>query len=196
MFKNFTTKEECYWLGFLYADGMIRNDKSRNCFITRIHLSSVDEVHAQKFNDFIDGKFYKYSNKVIVQRYDKYLYDLLVKYGLKPNKSLLDLHIPNIPTPLIPNFILGYFDGDGCITNSDGQSKFVLCNGNPQLLHDISIILKDIIGTQQNIYKCAKNTYQYQVRGNRKTNKLYKYLYNDSCLYLNRKKELWDEFRS
>ncbi len=196
MFSNFTTEEECYWLGFIYADGTMIHYTNRNAYVVRIHCSNLDFKHIEKFSIFVNKPIYKYDKSCIVQLYDSKLYHKLQDLGLCPNKSKKSINLPLLPESMMPHFIRGYFDGDGCITNSDGQSKFVLTNGHPKLLEDISYILFNIIDSKQKIYSYPQNTYQLQVRGNIKTSKVYDYLYNQSSIFLERKKNKWDKYRS
>ncbi|MBC8427393.1 MAG: hypothetical protein H8D97_00730 [Proteobacteria bacterium] len=52
-FNNIDTKEKAYWLGFIYADGSVSQENSKDKRL-EIGLSSKDEKHLQKFADIFD----------------------------------------------------------------------------------------------------------------------------------------------
>src|SRR5699024_3897298 len=60
-FDEIDTEEKAYWLGFLYADGCVRED--RGCF--RLGLQARDVRHLEKFRESLDSNHpIKESNKV------------------------------------------------------------------------------------------------------------------------------------
>jgi len=133
-FEKIDTNLKAYWLGFLYADGCVRNIKSG--YVLKIKLSEIDEGHLFSFLNHIysnqkelrtetskfrgkNGKEYQSTGKVLLVNSKKIVKDL-IKIGCYQNKTK-NIEFPMIEEGLIPSFILGYFDGDGCITQ--GKSK-------------------------------------------------------------------------
>ena len=114
-FEVIDTEEKAYWLGFIYADGY-HNEKYHSIKIT---LKTSDYEHLLKFNKAIDGNLtLKIDNKgagcKIIVTCKKMSEDILDKGVMqcKSNKIIF----PNfISKELMPHFIRGYFDGDGCI---------------------------------------------------------------------------------
>lgn len=106
--------------------------------------------------------------------------------NITPNKSLtLDPHVE-----LTPNFILGYFDGDGCIRNSSETQVRYECNitcGSKKFIDRIKEIL-DSNGIYSIIYKHTDSE-AYKIRIDRKdeSRKFYKFLYRDKVTCLSRK---------
>ena len=79
-----------------------------------------------------------YKNSAKLQYTDRHTYDNLIKYGVLEDKSHKDFHMPNIPNEYINSFILGYFDGDGCITiKSTGYSVVSICCNSKIFLEEI-----------------------------------------------------------
>ena len=57
-----------------------------------------------------------YKNSIKLSVTNKGMYEDLVSHGMVENKSHSEYHFPQIPKEFYNSFILGYFDGDGCIT--------------------------------------------------------------------------------
>ena len=112
-FKNIDSKEKAYWLGFIYADGSVKN----NTLIVQIkdynHLESfrnaiafdgpIKVVHGSGYNP--DAIHYRLN--VCRKEFVQPILDL-GRY----NSSMV---FPDIPDELIKSFIVGYFDGDGSV---------------------------------------------------------------------------------
>lgn len=124
-FKDFNEKS-CYWAGFIMADGNIHT-KRRSLSIA---LSSVDKDHLIKFKNDIEftgpvsdykGFDKKYNTDINYSKINvngKWFADDLEKnFNIIPNKTHNTI-FPKIPEEFIPEFIRGYFDGDGCLTKS------------------------------------------------------------------------------
>ena len=125
-FNLINTKEKAYLLGLICADGWVAKGGSRG---RPNVLGLAFQVKDQELIEFaikqIGGNKQArvVKNSVQVTFNSVKLVDRLMEYGIVPNKSLT-LNIENvikqakIPKELIPSFLLGYFDGDGCITSS------------------------------------------------------------------------------
>lgn len=108
-----------YVLGFFAADGnMIRNRRGAHFIafysndkimlrMVRIVMNSNHKISARHFKPG-HGRSYQ------MQIGSKELFHDLLKLGLTPAKSRT-LRFPIIPKKYLPQFILGYFDGDGCV---------------------------------------------------------------------------------
>jgi len=105
-----------YVTGWIYADGTLR--KNRYQFKIASNDSSVLQniKGILKSNHKIREEPRKDRNiitKVLVID-SKPLYTQLKKIGLTPNKSKL-MRLPQIPNEFFPDFLRGYFEGDGSI---------------------------------------------------------------------------------
>ena len=113
-FSCIDTEEKAYWLGFLYADGNVRENK------ISLELAVKDKEHLEKFNQFMEKEkdILTSGHRVRCLFMDKKVYQDLVNLGVVPNKSLI-LKFPNynqVPKNLIRHFIRGYVDGDGSLS--------------------------------------------------------------------------------
>ena len=70
------------------------------------------------------------------------MYNRLLELGIYEDKSHKDFVIPNIKESLINSFILGYFDGDGCITiKSTGYASISICCNSRIFLESVQSYL-------------------------------------------------------
>lgn len=109
------TDEGYYWAGFLFGDGSVDN----NCKI-QVCLSIKDIEHLIKLSNFIFDKNFvrSYETRCHLQINDKNICSNLRKFGIIPNKTQNSLlRIPN--ENFIKDFIRGYFDADGWITEKE-----------------------------------------------------------------------------
>lgn len=202
-FNVIDTEEKAYWLGFIYADGYLGKDNTLS-----IALADKDVDHLRKFAQFMEcnenyikNKVQKYNNKeyfsVRLDLCHQQLAQDLQKLGVHPAKSL-DLVFPSIdavPISLQNHFIRGYFDGDGCIMTKEtsNQKLQVSLAGTESFLKSVQESSKTI---DKNLikHKCSKNPIYYLKLKILSSIKFLSYLYTDSTIYLQRKKNLWDNF--
>jgi hypothetical protein len=119
------TEESAYWLGFIYADGCIKPE--HNALVVEVQLGDKD--HLLRLQSAIGGSFKQYKRpSVILQVNSKKMYKDLLHWGVTPRKSLT-CTFPELEEHLIPHFIRGYVDGDGCIYKYDLNRK----RGKPKI---------------------------------------------------------------
>lgn len=180
------TPESAYWAGFIAADGCITGETLKIC------LSYKDIEHLEKFKKFLQ------STHKISSNTDKYYRaeigfkniqineDLEYNYNITPKKSLI-YEMPLLPEEVLPHFVRGYFDGDGCICesfsnkNSKTATLYTTIVGSKLLIPE----LYNIIGIKGSIQeKSTTKTIKYC------TNSSYKfleYIYKDPVEFLDRK---------
>lgn len=189
-FNLIDTSEKAYWLGFLYADGY--NDEQHGAI--SLSLKADDKNHVQKFIDAID---YESNVKISLVNlnyrdapYEKasvYLRDAemsndLARLGCIQNKSL-KLFFPDIDNNLLPDFIRGYFDGDGCICKTKNGyaisfvGTFSMIQGIKQHLN-----LKNKILTRKNVFTLS-------IGSKIEIENFINMIYNNPSIYLDRKYE-------
>lgn len=127
-FENINSKDKSYWLGFLYADGYVLNNR------LSIDLKDSDKIVLEKFclitganNNKIKNRNHKKGYKSVQLRItSKKFVSFLIKQGCVNKKS------KNIRLPIFENdelnlsFLMGYFDGDGWGTFiSSGSFEFL-----------------------------------------------------------------------
>lgn len=116
-FSNYS-EENCYWAGFILADGYIRTKKR---FTLEIKLQKQDVAHLHKIKSSMEFK----GNIIERETYfnitissPQIIEDLNNNFGIYNKKSLTCTIIEKIPKMYLKDFIRGYFDGDGCITHT------------------------------------------------------------------------------
>ena len=194
IFDCIDSEEKAYWLGFIYADGYVSSRD--NGF--EISLGLKDLVHLNKF-----AKFLKHDNNVKVDSFrcrfsvvNKHLKQRLNELGITPKKSLI-IQFPNsnqVPDYLIPHFIRGYFDGDGCILTKKTSVKKLSISllGTRNILENVikhSAMVTNILQDKRHSSEVF-----YISLGIKKAKIFADYIYKDSNIYLERKRENYEYY--
>ena len=197
---------KAYWLGFLYADGCnrISDNRGKMEYVLSISLASIDVEHLYKFANSIQTNVpikqhsFILNNKVYyddrINICNQRICESLNKMGCTPKKSLT-LRFPNndiVPDYLIRHFIRGYFDGDGCIHVSFKDKRAsVSFVGTEDFLFELRKILCNALNITETVIQSKAGTKAKQISwGNiRSCELIFKYLYQDCNIYLNRKFE-------
>lgn len=204
-FHYIDNEQKAYWMGFILADGNV--NKYENCMTIRI--SKKDESHIQKISQLfkVPYKTYQEQDKRTNKVYHGVQFDLsskqicqdLINKDIKPRKKGKAKQIfSSVPSSLYNHFIRGFFDGDGSISIISHTKNRKI----PQ--YRINMVGKyDILFAIQNIFykklKIPKNTvrkmgviYTLDYGGNRRIRAIGNYMYGNSSLFLERKKERFD----
>jgi hypothetical protein len=211
-FEVIDTAAKAYWLGFIFADGCVIAGRSPS---VRLTLKASDSEHLELFslhigsnrNIKISDNFYKHNGvllktkKAEVDIRSQKMFNDLCRLGCLPRKTYLDSCVPSkIPDHLFPDFVRGYFDGDGCINfhcrkNRDGyiDSTWSVV-GTPNFLSGINAVLTRCLGFKISNLAKLNGCYRLAFSGPNHVLALYDFLYpNDSVLRLQRK---FDTFSS
>lgn len=188
-FYDLSVPETQYWLGYICADGNI--EYNLKCRIYKVSLFSKEEEPIKKFIKYFgentvsvhhrkSGMIEAYINSKELTKY------FIEKLNIVPNKS----NILNPSLEFTTNFILGYFDGDGCIVNSTDKRKRYECNitcGSKIFLDKIKKIL-DAQGIYSVLYQHTDcNAYKIRIDRKEDSEKFYRWLYKDAVVCLSRK---------
>jgi transposase-like protein len=179
---------KAYFLGWIMADGNISITDGQ--YSLKLHISLRDRELIDRFLECINS-----SNKTSVKegKNPSYYVSLtsvhmcksLISLGVIPRKSGKEVFPEGIPSNLHPHFIRGVFDGDGitCVGKSP-RSGFV---GSKEMLVRI---LETINAPERKIIPNNKNENIYYFLGGKNfSRKLYEFLYKDSTIWLQRKRE-------
>jgi intein/homing endonuclease len=195
-FDNIDTEEKAYFLGLLFADGNVNT--KYNAVVLK--LQQKDELILSRFSHVILNKklLYKSENNILVKFSSYHIKQQLISLGCIPNKSL-KLQWPKwlIDSELQRHFIRGYFDGDGCLT----QTYLNFCIGIVstqqfcESIIDIIFTNTNIIGTihrHKAMLERGNNiTCELVYGGNRRVIKVMNWLYQDATIYLERKHDIY-----
>lgn len=197
-FDTIDTEEKAYWLGFLYADGCVVSKRH----VVSLRLAEVDYDHLLKFKAFLEdtrdndvikkegrtlsatGKTY-YSFEYHVN--SEYFKKSLITLGCVPKKSLVlkfpDINIFSNPK-LVYDFIRGYVDGDGCISEEKGRIAISILGTEDFLLGVQSYLpnFKSVLRYNNN------GLHRVRCTSHKADEVTYK-LYGEATIYLERKYE-------
>ena len=199
--ESFFSKENeimAYVLGFIAADGSISKDSNR----IKIGLSTNDKEQLEMLKmlmhmdypikDYVSQDNYQISE--LTWTCEQHKKDL-AKYGVVPKKTYNFRFPVNLNKKYWPDFIRGYFDGDGCITGIKPEWK--ICSYKREILDFINNYFEEFGISKVNIYK-RKNQELYDIRYQSKESliKIYKILYyNPNIPCLKRKKIKFESYK-
>ena len=142
-----------YVLGVIYTDGNllpgVLRDPSRNATLgmSRFTVSQKEPEILHKILKLMacDAKLYASKQPLYFFHItNEEMYDDLLRFGLKPNKSL-SIEFPTIPQPYVRHFIRGCWDGDGSFyfERRGGGLKASFVSGSKQFIEGIISALDD-----------------------------------------------------
>lgn len=205
-FKKIDNEWKAYWLGFLYADGCnrIKSKGAKTEYVLKIALARVDRGHLEKFKNslqsdtIIRDREVKASDKIYlasdINICNKNICEDLDSLGCTPNKTLT-LKFPTsdiVPDKLMRHFIRGFFDGDGCAhLNLSKREVSISFTGMEYFLYDLREYLTEHLNIRKVVIQKSKRNKTCQMFwGNiRSCELIYKFLYQDCNIYLDRKFE-------
>lgn len=201
-FKEINAEEKAYWLGFLMADGCVYKGASANSYRLQINLKADDIDILEKFNKALKSS-YKISTKTIHNKKMNKDYEVvtlkinntelcmdLMKLNVIPRKSVI-CEFPDIPKQYYRDYIRGYFDGDGCVTYTKYEDramkgKFEIVGGTNMLKKFQEIFKENNIETH--FYNIGHSKADELMTASiPEIYKIFRYLYDNSSVYLERK---------
>lgn len=205
-FNKIENQDQAYWLGFMYADGYIIQNKY-NSKIIGIKMALSD--HLEKFKKFLNSShpiksyisnngFNKNKKFYTFNIVSEILFNDLNKLGCVPRKSsILKFPTENIvPISLISHFCRGYFDGDGSIgiakIKNGWEYPAINIVGTFDFISSYSSLLQ-IRG--RIIYKDNRNsTYSIKTNSKIRGKIIYNFLYKNALTYMPEKKIKFEYF--
>ena len=195
-FKNWT-KEMAWTFGFWIADG----NMSKNNYIISFASKDYDLLETINSNLKSEYKIGKLGNGFQLQICNKILYNDLLNLGGTPRKSLT-IQFPEVPDKILPDFIRGYLDGDGCnYIQKVGKYRYLGSSfvGNIDFLTGLKDKIKEQIDLDPTGLYSNKNynprTKHLDYNG-KKAIALGDYIYQDSeNLRLERKFDIYDDMK-
>lgn len=201
-FDNIDTEDKAYILGLLFADG--NNHKNTISIGLQEKDKKILEIVKTKM-EFTGNLYFrqsnnpKHANQFRLDLRSKILSSRLNDIGMVPKKSLILKFPTTIAVDLTHHFIRGYFDGDGSISYSE---KGGLCYPNFSIvgtwdvcnnIYNIFMNLSDSIKLY--IEKYGENTFKVRSGSQKNCLSIYKYMYENATIYLERKKDMFSNVR-
>lgn len=198
VFDSISTESDAYFLGLLLADGYINNSRG----MVRLKLKGSDVDILEKFCDYLEmprdcikGEIHSETGNLqcYIGIHSTELISRLESYNIFQAKSFKEKPYYNIKSELIPHYLRGYFDGDGCIRSN--LNSINVC-GSKEILKFFCDVLEKELGIVKK--ECSflqySNMYKIEFCGNNMM-KILNYLYADSNVYLKRKYNLFNKVR-
>lgn len=202
-FDEIDSEEKAYWLGFIYADGYIRERKSGKSL--EIKLAVKDKKHLELFREHLKSthKITECVNEVrykggiskseicAIAIYSSKIVESIKRQGVHSRKTF-SITKPNIEEKFMNHFLRGYFDGDGSF--SFNSSKYIIKTQIVSASNDFLIFIIEELKKNEiniNLYSQIK----LQIQNKIDNLKFYNYIYKNATIYLARKKNKYEEFR-
>lgn len=194
-FDIIDTPNKSYILGLLYADGC--NYRKTNYI--KLELQERDRTILEKINkELCYDKPLKYNelnlknpnhqNTFLLSITNKHMSETLESLGVIPRKSLKLLFPKDIPNEYMPDFIRGYFDGDGHIEWR--KTKFLTIASSKEFCESLQKYLKETYDINSSIYNTSNkesNTKILYLFGKENIYKFLDIMYGIAELYIERK---------
>lgn len=203
-FEKIDNEFKAYWLGFIYADGCILPQDPRGYGEQefKIQISKQDLELLEKFKEDIkstypiredNSKHQKNENwqiQVIQSLRSQKAVNDLKKLGCVENKSLI-LTFPTeeqVPKEYVYDFIRGYFDGDGSISEYNNTYHINIV-GTENFIKTLATYFEG-----GSIYQDSRkeNSWYFNLGGNLQVIKAYHLMYDNKTRYMKRK---FDKFQ-
>lgn len=214
-FDIIDTENKAYLLGFLLADGYISGNRIRiNNSIDDIEILDLfrKEVTPEceiKYSNKQKGAILRKKQGTVGLTSIHMTQVLREKYDIienKTNYSQFKFNFNTIPIELQRHFIRGYFDGDGSVSFHPNKHNTVFFNfsfvfNSEFFAKQIAEIFENLFQIKRVIYYHKGKTCNYQsLRFNYnkrrafRIKEIYDYLYQDSSVYLSRKKVKFEQY--
>lgn len=201
-FQYIDTPTKAYWIGYIYADGYITQNKEQRMFEFGMQLQKLDRKVLEDLNNELggvhtiteshfEGVIYHNKNKSITDSvrlrvYSKNIVNDLISHNILPNKT----YQPEYPIieKYFLDFLRGYIDGDGCIyINKKKYLTIHITSFNQYVLKYISEKLFDKYNLHSYVYKENDRKYRFFIHGCQAAKLLDLLYYNKNVQKLDRK---------
>jgi hypothetical protein len=197
-FDYIDSESKAYWLGFIIADGNIKDNS------LRLHITNSDVEHLNKFKMDIESvhpiSLDKRCNVNYISVNSKAIVSTLSKYGIGHNKTF-NATIPEIDPSLKRHLYRGLVDGDGSIYTYFLKSRnvytwyFSLC-GTKSVIQSFKEWINKITNKDIGSTRFQRNIWSITVGGIKGTKDICDILYSNSYVYLDRKYNKYKELLS
>lgn len=198
-FDAIDSEAKSYWLGFIAADGCVLGNSQLSVLLgikdlehlyhLRADLWSNNPIH----NYFPEGDFaagplasFRLSSPRLIAG--------LMKHGVKPRKTLTHEWPVFLADALIPHYLRGYFDGDGCFSkgspkgNKKGSHCFDLCGSKPFLVECQRYLIEQCNLGKTKIRE-VRTIHRLAYAGDLQVARIANLMYENATIYLPRKRE-------
>ena len=202
-FSSIDDPFKAYFLGLMCADGSVKG----NGYGLTISLQEADRrildifrrhLHTDRPLRYTVLNNENWSNTYTLDISSRQMNSDFVALGRTNDKS--KFHFPTqIPDELKRYFILGYFDGDGSISTylpkSGSRRWSVKVSSNNPFLKELADYIEKEVGISAPIYKDHRTkSSDLMIRGNHQIRTFLDWLYEDTPVFLDRKRDKYIQF--
>lgn len=180
-FSEIASEQQAYWLGFLAADGSVKN---RHALV--VHLAGYDVEHLVRLRQFLVAEHVISTGKdgsVSFTVYDRQIASDLYHLGVRTGE---DRFVPAIPG-LERHYFRGLFDGDGYIGQSATNRLWQMTLGTDQALCEAFAEQVRLHTASKARVFFAGGVWRCTVGGQEEPRKLAAWLYQGATVFLPRK---------
>ena len=199
IFKRIDTEFKAYLLGLICADGHISKQQKIELTLQAQDKELLEYIKVKLDHETPlikkEGKGANRQDAYRLMLCSKEMTADLTKLGLDNNKTKnlsIDI-LKNIPNRLLRDFIRGFFDGDGCITETRNEYDLSII-GCQTFIEPLKDILEEILGIHFSLTIHGTTSYIRTIRvsGRYQCINFGKWMYEGSNIYMQRK---YDKYR-
>jgi len=205
-FNKINNEHAAYFYGFLLADGYNNTETGH----VRVRLQACDVDILEKFRAFLKTNRPLYLNPpkkathsphITLDIGSRRISAALEKWGCTKAKTHTVAFPRWLDSKLYHHFVRGYFDGDGHFgyTERDNRARFSIV-GTRSLCESIADILQGFLEVRavirHNHCNPNNNICELKISGKRNIYKVMEWLYNDANVWLNRKRERYEDAKT
>jgi hypothetical protein len=200
-FKHLNTETSAYFAGFAASDGTI--DVTSNGSVLKWNQSHKDEpvLRALKKKLGAEQEIKRKGSTSEFSIAQPSLVNLLVyRWGITPDKPTKIKFPKKIPAKTVQHFLRGVYDGDSFFYINEHSKKgpqFILCSASKDFIAEISNLYKKLKikhSTSTKRDEKNKTTLYMLLVPNSEADSLYRFLYKDASIFLDRKRKAIESF--
>ena len=196
-FQEIDSEHKAYWLGFIAADGCLAHGNTLQIAIKEEDGALLEDLRRRLR---IATPIRYRAKRAWLTVSSKLLADDLRSHGITERKSLKLCWAETVSEDLVPHFLRGYIDGDGCWTvyNSGEKTKYFLyIYGTQQFLkRSREVLEKNCCASKPLIRRNTPNSRIYRLvyGGRKQLSRIWHFLYDDAHIFLVRKRSVFADF--
>ena len=159
-FSHITTRDQAYWLGWLWSDGCV--GQQGESYTIELELHKKDVRVLEQFREAIGTDYPLHYRRDAVRLHitSRQMFQDLGKLGIIPQKSVLATQ-PDIGETFVADFIRGVFDGDGYL--SIAKTKVAAILGTESFCYWLQAITQQEIGIRSAVYRKKNTTFRWAI---------------------------------
>jgi hypothetical protein len=197
-FETIDTQEKAYCLGFFLSDGY---NNTKNGAIEIQQTKDIDiifKIRELLYNERKPKLKLNCSKSYRIYIHRKKISEDLEKLGCMQNKTYKVIFPEFLKEELIPHFIRGYLDGDGCICITKNGGIAVAITGTKKFCSKLKKIIKNKINVNSYIcteHRCKDAIKKISFGGRKACLTLLNWIYNDSKIHGDRKYKVYQKIK-